>query len=74
MNKQFFTSTLVSRAQRFHPKVLDTFFVQRFLSSSLTTCLIQKFMQNIIFLLGLTLLIKVLQELLKFNYVCINFF
>ena len=63
----------VSRAE-VSSKSFRYFFVQRFLSASLTTCLIQKFMQNITFLLGLTLLIKVLQEQLKFNYVCIIFF
>ena len=45
-----------------------------FLTLSLTTHLIEKFMQNIIFLLWLTLLlIKFIQEWLKFDYICTNF-
>ena len=42
--------------------------------SCLITRLIQKFMQNIIFLLWLALLIEVFQELLKFNDICVIFF
>ena len=44
-----------------------------FLISSLTTRPIQKFVQNIIFLLWLALLVQVLEERFKFDYVCINF-
>ena len=44
-----------------------------FSTPSLTTRLIQKFVQNIIFLLWLALLIQVLEEWFKFNYVCIIF-
>jgi hypothetical protein len=42
------------------------------LTPSLTTRLIQKILQNIIFLSWFIVLIKVLQEWLKFDYVCIN--
>jgi len=45
-----------------------------FLISSLTTGLIQSFVHNItFFLLCIGLLIKVLQERLKFDYICTNF-